>query len=91
MSRAYYPWPGIFTVWQEQTLKIIKTEAVAADITPQTPGTVIAAKINGQERLLIATGEGWLAPIELQLPGKKVVNFFDFMRGQGGIIGAQLG
>ncbi len=97
--RAYDPWPGVFTSWNGQQLKILKAEVVLASAldtaemlgNESKPGRVSLAKIGGVERLLIITGSGFLAPTLLQLAGKKVVNSKDFVQGQRAIINTVLG
>ena len=92
-NRAYEPWPGIFTTWNGQTLKLGRCKVVAETDLPsgteREPGRVIAGQENAAP-LLIATGEGFLAPLELQLPGKKMVPVAEFSRGYRQIIGAVL-
>lgn len=93
-SRAYEPWPGIFTTWNGQPLKLgrcrVLPETGLPGGTEHGPGRVLAGPNNG-EPLLIATGEGYLAPLELQLPGKKMLPTVEFSRGYRQIIGAVLG
>lgn len=106
MTRAYDPWPGVFTIWQGQTLKILKAKALINErvqgIGPREDsesdsqamaGTALLGQVIGEkgDTLVIATGQGWLAPLELQLPGKKLVSVEDFLRGQRAIIRARLG
>ena len=97
-SRAYDPWPGIFTLWEGQTLKLGRCEVFEGDqigLTEATqPGQVVLARPDGEsgsERLLIATGDGFLAPRGLQLPGKKMLSAEDFGRGYRSFVGAVLG
>jgi methionyl-tRNA formyltransferase len=99
-TRAYDPWPGVFTTWNAQPLKILKAEVFPENsvtlLEPQEPakaGRVYLAEVLGEgskERMVIATGAGLLAPLELQLAGKKAVKAKDFLQGQRAIIGAQL-
>ena len=92
-SRAYDPWPGLFTYWNGQLLKLGICEVVA-DRPAQAArsGTVLlVAEDDGPPRLVIATGKGWLAPHSLQLPGKKMTAADDFRRGYSAFVGAQLG
>jgi len=98
-TRAYNPWPGVFTNWNDQLLKILRAEVLSQNevnfdqLQTVIPGQTLLARIDktGEERLIIATGDGFLAPGELQLAGKKAVNIKDFLQGQKSIIGAQLG
>lgn len=84
LVRAFTPWPGTFTYWHDQRLKIIAGHAAAGQATP---GRVIA---HG-DALAIGTGDGLYLPEELQLPGRKALPADDFVRGQADIISATLG
>ncbi len=64
--RAFNPWPVAFTRWQDKVLRIWRVEALDRD-TAAEPGAVILAK----KQLLVATGEGVLRLLEVQLPGGK--------------------
>ncbi len=101
-SRAYDPWPGIYTTWNDQTLKLGRCQvyseaALISPVSPslnRPPGQVFLSEIKGKgavPQLLIATGEGLLAPLELQLPGKKMLPAADFLRGHRQIEGSLLG
>lgn len=82
--RAFTPWPGTFTAWDEQTLKIISGHAVDGDAPI---GQVIAYNSGAA----IGTGEGLYVMDSVQLAGKKVVSIDDFLRGHAQFIGARLG
>lgn len=70
LIRAYNPVPGAFTSYNQQTIKIWRAELI--DATPdQSAGTILTA--DKQHGLLVATGQGILKILELQLPGKKRV------------------
>jgi methionyl-tRNA formyltransferase len=100
-SRAYEPWPGLYTTWNGQTLKLgrckVYTEVALTNPPPpenRQPGQVFLSEIKEKgaaPQLLIGTGEGFLAPQELQLPGKKMLPAADFLRGYRPIVGAILG
>ncbi len=97
-SRAYDPWPGIFTAWQGQTLKLGRCAVYEIEQLepegdfPSAGQTALAALTGtGQEILVIGTGAGLLAPQELQLPGKKMLPASEFLRGYRHFIGANLG
>lgn len=100
-SRAYEPWPGIYTVWNGQTLKLGRCTVYNEDALSEPPGPglrqpgqVFLSGLTGTgpaPQLLIATGEGFLAPQELQLPGKKMLPVTDFLRGYRQIVGSTLG
>lgn len=100
-SRAYDPWPGIYTTWNGQTLKIGRSAVYhEADLSElpapehRQPGRVFFSPVKDKgnnPQLLIVTGEGFLAPQELQLPGKKMLPATEFSRGYRQIAGSMLG
>lgn len=75
--RALNPWPSAYTKLHGKTLKIWKAKVVAADGNYK-PGSI--ARITKDE-LCIATGEGLLSVLEVQLEGKKRMATADFLRG----------
>lgn len=86
MVRAYDPWPGAFTTWQGQPLKIGAARVDAAWRGDDPPGSVLAG-----DRLRVATGSGALDLIEVQPAGKRMMPAGDWLRGQRGIVGQRLG
>ncbi len=87
--RAFHPWPGAFTHWQNTPLKIV--HAVAAEgpagMEPSgPPGTVIA----GPGGPMVVTGRGWLRLLEVQPPGKRPMPADAFARGARGFVGDRL-
>jgi methionyl-tRNA formyltransferase len=90
--RAFYPWPGSYTRWRGQTLKVIE----AAPLSPQTPVTAKASAKAGEVVALdsggfgIGTGDGVLNILKVQLAGKHVLAAAEFSRGQRGFIGVIL-
>ncbi len=92
-SRAYDPWPGIYTFWNDQLLKLGHCDVLdSVDEKPEAahPGQVSINNAGSLERLVIATGKGWLAPRSLQLPGKKMLPAAEFLRGYRNFVGVQL-
>ena len=88
MVRAYHPWPGTYTAWDERTIKILEaavSDSEAAHFGP--PGTVMADR----RSIEIATGDGALRVLRLQLEGRRAVSASEFVTGHGGIDGAVLG
>lgn len=63
MTRAYDPWPGAYTFWRDQPLRIIKAAVASADGT-NAPGTVIGRSGGGHP--LVQTGSDALELIEVQ-------------------------
>ncbi|MCL4386887.1 MAG: methionyl-tRNA formyltransferase [Patescibacteria group bacterium] len=75
-TRAYFPWPGSYTLWEGKILKIIEAKTSPLDIS-KTPGEVKIRDL----RLLIQTGKGSLEILKLQLEGKKATRAEDFIKG----------
>lgn len=87
LVRGLSPWPGAFTYWNSQMLKIGRTRAEEGPETA-VPGTVLSADAEG---VRIACGCGVLRVCELQLAGKKKLPAGDFLRGTSLSAGARLG
>jgi methionyl-tRNA formyltransferase len=83
MARAYQPWPGAFTSWQGQLLKIVRAHVATGSAEP---GRVIA---HG-EGVAVGTGDGLLALDEVQIAGRRAMAIGEFLRGQRAIVGAVL-
>jgi methionyl-tRNA formyltransferase len=76
--RAFNPWPGAYTFWKNQVLKIHRTHAIDADLGPE-PHRIVY-----QEFPAITTGEGILVIDELQPAGKNILAGKTFLRGARG-------
>ena len=72
--RAFYPWPGAYTIWNNDILKIHKAGVFQEN-------TLIGARkiINGYPA--IGTGDGWLILDEVQPAGKKAMAGKIFLQG----------
>jgi methionyl-tRNA formyltransferase len=87
--RAYQPWPGSFTRWNGQVVKIIEAESTkVGSIDSASPGHVLAMT---DGRIGVVTGEGVLELQRLQLEGKRAVSAAEFMQGYTELVGATLG
>lgn len=84
--RAFDPWPGAETLCQGERLRVWRAALGAAAQAP--PGTVQAA---GAEGLEVATGDGSLRLLELQLPGRRRQHVREFLNGHPLQPGQQLG
>ena len=74
--RGMQPWPCAHTHWNDKMLKIFK--ARAADEDHQKPaGTIIKAHPD----IAVATGQGTIYPLEVQIEGKKRMPIDSFLRG----------
>ena len=82
--RAFDPWPGTFTTWKGQNLKILS--ALIGPVAPLSPGKVR----RNSDALYIGTGSGQLEVQELQIEGKSRMSAEAFLRGYPNIEGATL-
>jgi methionyl-tRNA formyltransferase len=83
--RAYRGWPQAYTWWRGQELKVLRATPVA-EPPGSMPGTVLA----GPE-LVVATGAGGLRLDEVVPAGRRPQPGADWLRGQRGLVGSQLG
>ena len=85
--RAYNPWPGAYTTWRGQRLKVLRAASLMDWHGPQPPGQVIALP----EGTAVATGKGALLLLEVQLAGRRAMVIADFLRGRKEFVGSRLG
>lgn len=86
--RAYYPWPGSWTVLDSKRLKIIQTSILNSQLSViKKPGKVFLTE---NKELAIACGKGYLTIEKLQLEGKKEMTAEEFLRGYSNIAGTIL-
>lgn len=77
LVRAALPWPVAHCLFRDQVYRIYGTELLNSGVTG-APGEIVEA---GKDRLVTAAGEGALAVLELQAPGKRRMAVRDFLRG----------
>ena len=83
--RAYNPWPGAYTFWGGQLLKVVAARPViTTEVTP--PGQVIP----WEDGAAVGTGEGLLVLKEVQLTGRRPTPIDSFVRGARGFLGSRL-
>ena len=82
--RAFTPWPGTFTHWDGNQLKIHSGKVTSGDAH-------IGQVIEKGEHIAIGTGDGLFLLQEVQLAGKKRIQIGDFVRGYNDFIGSVLG
>ena len=84
--RAMTPWPGAWTMWQGQQLKLLSAEEI-----PLTTDQPIGSVVDHEQQIVVVTGEGGLWLHELQLQGKRPTTSADFVNGRPNFIGSRLG
>lgn len=85
LIRGMNPWPGTFTKLGDKSLKIFRTKFVEGQ---GPPGEIIKSD---RHALHVATAEGALEILELQLEGNKRLDIKSFMTGHSIEIGTILG
>jgi len=85
--RAMTPWPGAFSSWQGENLKILVAQPTLEQMPSGRPGQLFI----DQDAVLVHTGDGCLRLDRLQLAGKKAMNAADFIRGRPDFAGTILG
>ena len=88
--RAFYPWPGAWTLWAGKKIKILKARPLF--LTKQGEnGEVFLIKEGKTPRVGIICEANVLELETLQLEGKKELFIADFIRGQQKFLGTVLG
>lgn len=77
LIRGLDPWPSAYTRLDNKTLKIWKAQVIPTD-SGAAPGCIVKVEKN---RILVQTGEGMLALLEVQLEGKKRMPVDAFLNG----------
>lgn len=81
--RAFVPWPGCFTYWDKNILKIWRAETETLSGQTEDAGTVLDCSDRG---ILVMTGNnGGLRIKELQIAGKRRMSAPQFIAGHRGI------
>jgi methionyl-tRNA formyltransferase len=87
LARAMTPWPGAFTQWNGETLKVLRARPAATDLPDGPPGLV--ARVLGG--IAVLAGDGGLLLDEVQLAGKRAMSAAEFARGRPEFVGSVLG
>jgi len=93
LVRAFTPWPGTYTFWNGQRLKILAGRPLPVELglepgqVAATQGTELATSVP----LVIGTGRHVYTPTQLQLAGRQPVGAADFLNGNPDFIGSTLG
>ncbi|MCA9616824.1 MAG: methionyl-tRNA formyltransferase [Sandaracinus sp.] len=86
--RGLRPWPGTFTLWNGQVLKVLRTHVVEDEGRHGAPGEVLGGDASV---LRVACGEGVLGIDEVQEAGRKRLPVAAFLAGRGMPAGTLLG
>lgn len=96
--RAFQPWPLATTSYRGEALTVHEAWSLAV-ASEAAPGTVVAG--DGSEltpllpgrraTALVVCGEGALALLRVQRPGKRALDIEEYLRGDAGFVGARLG
>lgn len=79
LIRGMTPWPSAYTYYKGRQLKIWKAQPTVTDnVFGRKPGEILKVE---KDFVTVATGEGALKILELQLEGKKRMNAHDFLLG----------
>ena len=90
-SRAFTPWPGLFTHWDSKVLKL--TEVASLGLTAgagTTLGQVVSTG-DAEIPLAVVTSDGLLGLRRVQLEGRRSVTAKEFLSGFPDFAGARLG
>ncbi len=78
LVRACIPWPVAHCRFKSEVCRIHRS-AVVDSPADAPPGTITAVM---DDRILVATGEGQLAVLVIQMPGKRAMSVHDFLLGR---------
>ena len=84
--RAMTPWPGAFTTWDGETLKILAAEPLAGQ-----PDGGIGQVVPERDGAIVCAGSGGLRLRQVQLAGKRAMEMAEFLRGRPDFAGSRLG
>jgi methionyl-tRNA formyltransferase len=94
-QRAFTPWPGLFTQWNDRSLRLVEVCAVESlgghnGLSVPVPGEVVALS-QKEVPVGIGTADGILGLKAVQLEGRRGVASAEFIRGYPDFIGSRLG
>jgi len=88
--RAYQPWPGVYTYWRDQRLKII--DLLASPLQPLPDHQDIGLTyLDENKELSVQCKEGAIIIKKLQMEGKKEMSAQEFLAGHHDFLGSKLG
>lgn len=86
MTRAYFPWPGVYTFYNDKRLKLINVKVSNEEPSLEAGSVFLTAK----QEVAISTKEGSIVINTLQIEGKRVMEAKEFIRGYGDFVGSTL-
>jgi methionyl-tRNA formyltransferase len=86
LIRGLSPHPTAFSTHKGKVIKVFRSE-VLPDRVDRPPGTLAVTS----DRLAVATGEGLLSLVDLQVEGKKRMGVAEFLRGYEMAVGQKFG
>lgn len=95
--RAFNPWPGAFTSWNGDEIKIWQAWPLPRGSVDAAPGSVLHPELlpadsgSSDEVPLVQTGNGCLALISVQQAGRRPAGAHEFARGHQSFLGSHLG
>lgn len=87
LVRAMTPWPGAFTRWDGDALRVLQAQPLPGVLRDTPPGYV--ARLG--EGITVRAADGALLLEEVQPPGKRPMPAVDFARGRPDFVGSVLG
>jgi len=97
MTRAYDPWPGVYTMLGGRILKLWAVDAIddraipGHVLTREEAAPILHERGLSWPRLVVAAATGLVIVYKVQPEGKRVMGGDEYLRGQPGVAGAQLG
>ena len=98
--RAFTPWPGAFTSYAGDLLRIEAAWPLEGSEPSNETGRVVPAPPDaraavpealGRPAFAVQTGAGLLLPLRLQRAGRRALSAQEFLNGERGLIGRRLG
>ena len=86
--RGTNPVPGAFTIWENESLKVLRVQHIEQPVS-ELPGTIVMA--DPRNGLIVATNDGGLLLQEVQPAGKTTMDGAAFVRGHGILAGSVFG
>jgi len=88
--RAFYPWPGVFTYLEDESIKRIKLIKISLANKEVAPQPEFGKVFRSDEEIAVQTANGQIILKEIQLEGKKIMTIEDFVNGYPDFVGSIL-